>query len=193
MLFLDNVPAVDACIRLLLKLPDLPAIRIKARVVRQEKLPTGETSVALVFVHTPMWAEDMIHQAVVSSLECRATEEGPLVLVVDDCPAIRKALARQLGALQHQVLLAATPLDAMHTLEEACASPAAALVDLFLGADDGLEILTYLAEEYPEARRILMSGQIRPAQLELALASGRAHAVLHKPWDQVQLCEALAT
>lgn len=187
-----NAPSLDEYLQIILRMPRRPALTLDARVVRQEAHPTGETAIALEFKHVPVWMEDVIQKAVVYSLERKELQGGPSVLVIDDCPNVRKTLARQLSGLGLRSILAAAPLDAVRMLDEALVAPDTALIDLFLGTADGLEICDYLTGEHPGIRRVLMSGQVRPTQLELAMASGRAHAVLHKPWDREELCEVLA-
>ena len=187
-----RVPTLAQHLQIVLRMPRRPALTLKAQVVRQESRRTGETFIALEFVHVPMWMEDVIQKAVVYSLERKELVGGPSVLVVDDCQNVRKTLARQLSELGLRSILAAAALDAMRILDEMLVAPDTALVDLFLGTADGLEICDYLIEEHPGIRRVLMSGHVRPTQLELAIASGRAHAVLHKPWDREELCEVLA-
>jgi CheY-like chemotaxis protein len=175
-----------------LRVPGLTAFTIKACVLRHEVLGKGEIGVALAFEDVPAWIENRIQEAVSSALERKERCGGPAVLVVDDDPPVRLALARQLGSIGCRAVLAATPLDAIQGIEGRVVPADTALVDLFLGTADGLELLEFLANDYPGVRRVLMSGQVRPSQLELARTSGRAHAVLQKPWDRESLVDAVA-
>lgn len=179
-------------LRVVLRIPRNSAFFINAHVVRQEQTAAGEGLVALAFYDVPAWIEDALQEEVVRALEREEHDRTPTVLVVDDSAEIRTALGRQLGALGYRSLLAAAPLDVIRLLHGTSVAPVAALVDLFLGPADGLDVIAFLADEFPGVRRVLMSGQIRPAQLQLALDSGRAHAVMEKPWSRDDLKRALA-
>lgn len=179
------VPGTDY--RLILNLPDARPVALTGRVVRQYVDANGNTGYGIVFQDTDPDIEDFIHNVILSDLE---TQQGPTpsVLVVDDCANIRHALERELHALGMRTVLATMPLDALRLLHDKEIKIEIAIVDLFLGPADGFQLLKYLEKEYPEIRRVLISGQARNCQLDLAVSSGHVHAVLPKPWD----CEHLA-
>jgi CheY-like chemotaxis protein len=105
---------------------------------------------------------------------------------------MRRALARDVQSLGHNAVATATSLEASWALQQRrLPSIQAAVVDLFLGGEDGTHLLAFLADQYPSVRRVLLSGAVRSCQLELALASGRAHAVLEKPWSMEGLALAI--
>ena len=80
-----------------------------------------------------------------------------------------------------------TPLDAIEWLLDGGSHFDTALVDVMLGNADGVDLLNFLADEYPEVRRVLMSDPMRTPQLERARQLTQPHAVLSKPWNAEQL------
>jgi DNA-binding NtrC family response regulator len=136
-------------------------------------------------------AEDYIHDVILSYLEQQ--QECPTsVLVVDDCANIRRAIKTELRSQRMGVLLAAMPLDAIRLLQDSDNRISVVIVDMFLGPADGITLLKYIECEYPHIRRILISGRSRADQLDLAVHTGRAHAVLTKPWGQGQIIKAIS-
>lgn len=168
--------------QLVIQLPDCSSLRVAARVVRQSRRREGPVF-AVAFRGLPDSVEDRIQELVLESLERQRAENAPSVLILDDLPHICRTLERHLRALGRRAMLATTPLAAIHAIENAVDAIDMAFVDLRLGSSDGVEMLCFLEEEHPHIHRVLMSGAIGPDQLELALASGRAHSVLHKPWN----------
>ena len=161
-------------------------VALLARVMR------AAPAIAVSFERLSPDQEDLIHDAVLSHLEFLRHEGPPTVLVVDDSDSMSVALATELCALGHRVATARTPLEALRLIEQVQTHLRVIIVELFLGTSDGLEILAYVANECPAVRRVLMSGSVRPCQLELAVRQQQAHAVLIKPWNREQLIAALA-
>jgi two-component system cell cycle sensor histidine kinase/response regulator CckA len=147
--------------------------------------------VALTFQGLSPEAEDLIQDLVLEHLQQASALRAPSVLVVDGSPEARQTLAQAIQALGQHVVTAASPLEALQILADDDQSLRVALVELFLGQNDGLDLLCYLEQVRPRMRRVLMSGQVRPCQLRLALRHHRIHAVLSKPWTQAALVEAL--
>ena len=112
------------------------------------------------------------------------------VLVVDDSPEVLRSLGRAILATGHPVVSTTDSATALRCLADPESSVGIAIVDLFIGEEDGLDLLARLAADHPRVRRVLMSGQVRGCQLDLALSRGLAHAVLSKPWDRQQLIRA---
>lgn len=113
------------------------------------------------------------------------------VLLVDDNDKVLRALQRDLRALGRRSLAVADPVAAVMALLDPGVRVTAAVVDLFLGADDGLDLLRFMEKWLPGVRRVLISGRARSPQLDLARACGRAHAILSKPWSRSALATAL--
>jgi CheY-like chemotaxis protein len=170
-------------VRLLLVLPKRDLLSMRARLAR-----SGRDKTALAFVNLAADAEDRIHEAVLSNLE---QAFGPGVLVVDSSREVRRRLAGELSQLGCRVRLSATPLEAVRLIEDLDLMLDVVMVDLFFGGADGSALLELAAKERPGIRRVLMSGDVRPDQLRLALLQGKADAVLAKPWNSASLMDTV--
>ena len=115
-----------------------------------------------------------------------------VVLVVDDSEGVGRAMVRDLRALGRQAVWVTNPLDAIKYLQTPLARVEVAIVDFDLNTSDGLDVLAFLANDYPSVRRVLMSGCVSPEVLDRACASGQAHTAFAKPWDRARLSEVLA-
>ena len=180
-------------VTMLLQLPGLQPIRLHAEVLRQHAGEAGAARLAVAFRNLAPRVEDTIQQVVLASLERLSEASVPHVLVIDDLPQVCRALERDLQALGRRAVSAATPEAAVTSLCGGEQHIDVAIVDLRLGQADGLELLAFLTDRRPEVRRILMSGDLRRSQGQLAVSSGRAHAVLAKPWSRAELSRVLET
>jgi len=187
----DDVLPEGACVVVMLSLPGHRPLRLDAVVTCAQRGTAGARAVAVAFLGPSSRAEDQIQQAALAHLQ-RKRGRGRAVLLVDDETAVRAALARSLLALRCQVVQAATPLEALERLQEDCRGIGVAIVDLVLGPADGRGLLGYLAEEYPQIRRVAMSGKVSRSELEATRESGYAHIALAKPMQEGDLAAALA-
>jgi DNA-binding NtrC family response regulator len=115
-----------------------------------------------------------------------------VVLVVDDSEGVGRAMVRDLRALGRQGVWVTNPLDAIKYLQTPLSRVEVAIVDFDLNTSDGLDVLAFLAKDYPAVRRVLMSGCVSVEVLDRACASGQAHTAFAKPWDRARLSEVLA-
>jgi DNA-binding NtrC family response regulator len=115
-----------------------------------------------------------------------------VVLVVDDSEGVGRAMVRDLRALGRQGVWVTNPLDAIKYLQTPLSRVEVAIVDFDLNTSDGLDVLAFLAKDYPSVRRVLMSGCVSVEVLDRACASGQAHTAFAKPWDRTRLSEVLA-
>jgi DNA-binding NtrC family response regulator len=108
------------------------------------------------------------------------------VLVVDDEPSLRLLCRVNLELDGHRVREAATVADARRELERA--TPDVILLDVHVGADDGLELLDEIAALELQTRVVLLSGtsEVGPA------LRARVDSVLGKPFDLKRLAAAVA-
>ncbi len=108
------------------------------------------------------------------------------VLVVDDEQSLRLLCRVNLELDGHTVREAATVADARRELERA--TPDVILLDVHVGADDGLELLDEIAAQDLRTRVVLLSGtsEVGP---ELR---ARVDSVLGKPFDLTRLAAAVA-
>lgn len=111
------------------------------------------------------------------------------VLIVDDDPLLRLALAQGLRRLQLEVDVAETVSEATQRLEEAPVD--VVVTDLCLAdGSDGIEMLARVRERAPATRTILMSGFATAHDYETAMALG-AVMVLCKPFTVADLHAAV--
>lgn len=78
------------------------------------------------------------------------------ILVVDDEPGIRKALTRLFTNHGYEVRTAASGAEAVALLEDF--TPDVVVSDFKMEGMNGLELLRLVAQRFPAARRILLSG-----------------------------------
>jgi CheY-like chemotaxis protein len=161
-------------------------IKEKSMDLRKERFCRNADQ-GIIFFQNLCFGIEVLEQAV-RSIEL---PPDPVILLVDDCENTCRALGRDLRALGRCSLAVSDPTSAVMLLLDPDVRVEAAVVDLFLGADDGLDLLGFLEKRHPDIRRVLISGQVRSAQLDLALASGRADAVLSKPWSRKALAAVL--
>jgi two-component system cell cycle sensor histidine kinase/response regulator CckA len=95
------------------------------------------------------------------------------ILLVDHDPALVALLSRLLAARGHEVIVAASPLEAR---QQAASFPGAVdviLTGLDLGRDHGVTVLGEVRRTSPRARAILLSGEVRdPADVDHLLEAG---------------------
>jgi putative two-component system response regulator len=114
----------------------------------------------------------------------RAVAAGGRVLIVDDEPAIRHALARYLERAGNSVETAGTVPEALAAMGK---EPFHAMVvDLRLPSGSGLDVLTAARERDPDARLILMSGSADVAAASAAVAQ-RIEALVAKPFNLTEM------
>jgi len=179
--------AVGEGVRVLLRLCPETTVSLTAQVTTADK-----HALAVAFRDVPATTRQSLEQYIRESLEAAKGASTPRILVVDDCLEICRALSRDLRSFGRDVVSAGTLQEAKAQVEAIEAPLDAAIVDFSLGAADGLLLLDVIAESHPNARRVLMSGYLSPVQLERALSTRRAHAILKKPWSKESLCRALA-
>jgi len=123
---------------------------------------------------------------IISVLSDPTPGEGPplqhsarSVLLVDDSQLQIRAWARDLEADGRQVLCAANNEEALTAVRTA--HPDVAIVDLFLGHDDGVELVRQLKALDPTLFVVLVSGDMSVAYAMAAVRAG-ADDVLVKPF-----------
>jgi CheY-like chemotaxis protein len=181
--------AVGDAIDLALSLPGGQYVDTSAVVLREGRLHERPTF-AVAFVDPSPAARDAIEAVVRAALEELRTAE---VLVVDFSEQACRDCAERLQRLGLRSYGVTTALEALHTLD-ADHHFQAALVNVYLGADDGREVLVHLATKHPRVRRILMSTTLsRHALLSAteSMTTGAPHALLPGTCADPQFRQAL--
>lgn len=116
------------------------------------------------------------------------------VLIIDDDELVARMLATHVRAVGHDVRVTADPDEFLDIALEW--KPTHVCVDLVMGATDGLEVLSRLAEQGSEAAVIITSGmgtKVLDAAQSFAAANGLAYtAVLPKPFNREDVALVLA-
>lgn len=116
------------------------------------------------------------------------TETQHRVILIDDDDVFTAVLARALGARGFQVHTAADGSTATALVREH--APEFAVLDLKLGAENGLSLIPDLLAAQPELRILLLTGYASIATAVEAIKRG-AHDYLAKPVDADQVVQAL--
>jgi|1185.fasta_scaffold59306_2 two-component system response regulator FixJ len=110
----------------------------------------------------------------------------PLVVVVDDDPSIRKALARLLRSASLEVEVFGSAGDLL--ARNGSLRPACLVIDVHLPDMNGISLLRQLVAAEPGRPVVMITGDRDPELRLRALQEGAA-AVLVKPFDEDQLLD----
>jgi CheY-like chemotaxis protein len=116
------------------------------------------------------------------------SSDRPLILLVDDEPAIRLMMARTLTDRGYDVRTAPDGQSAITILEGLRTLPSIAITDLEMAGVDGEELARTLARRYPEVPVIFMTGH-----LSLYRAAYLPGPILQKPFTAEQLCDLVGS
>lgn len=105
------------------------------------------------------------------------------ILVADDDPALRMLCSVNLGFEGYRVIEAASAAEIDEALEHEPVS--LILLDIHLGADNGLDVAQRLRETHPELAIAFFSGSMRVGGEDESLADG----MLSKPFTLEELGE----
>ncbi len=117
-----------------------------------------------------------------------STETPRSVIVIDDDLVFSTVLARALGARGFAVSTAADRASALSLIRQN--TPDCAVLDLKLGAENGLALIPELLAAQPKLRILLLTGYASIATAVEAIKRG-AHDYLAKPVDADQVVQAL--
>jgi two-component system, NtrC family, response regulator AtoC len=107
------------------------------------------------------------------------------ILIVENEPTARAALARVVTSLGHDVIAVGSFGRAIAVLDAAPMD--VVLTNYRLGVPDGLTLVRFATERWPSTRTIVMISDLDEA---VALAAG-AGACLHQPFSSLQLASAV--
>lgn len=117
-------------------------------------------------------------------------EEQIRVAIVDDHPLVREGLKQMVSGMSDMVLVgeAGDTLHGRKMIEQS--APDLVILDLTLGADSGIGLLTWIRAEYPEMRVMVLSMQDEAMHAERLLRLG-ASAYVMKSAAESDLVSAL--
>ena len=117
--------------------------------------------------------------------------DAPLVLIIDDDPAIVESLTMMLEDHGFRVLTAQNGFRGLRVFSEQ--RPAAVLTDILMPEKDGIETIRELRRTHPKTKIIALSGRLRSwTYLETAKKLG-ADAAFEKGRNPAALIETLKT
>ena len=99
------------------------------------------------------------------------------ILIVDDELNILSSVGSALERMGHNIVKASSFAEAEHALDE---SIDAALLDVWLGEKDGIQLLNLIKSKFPHIECVMISGH---AEIETAVAAVKsgAYDFLEKP------------
>lgn len=116
--------------------------------------------------------------------------EDAYVLVVDDDPSLRTAAERLLARAGFRVRGAASVREAIAALRDRSTGIRAAVIDLALGADDGLTLVRHVRARRPNVGIVVFSATLDAATRAQLIALG-VRAMVDKPASPETLLAAV--
>lgn len=116
------------------------------------------------------------------------------ILIVEDVPAVRDAIALILTNAGHRIERAENGEQAEAFLRDPNFRFDAVVTDIWMPGIDGLQLLARWRSVRPETRFIVVSGGSRSMPLEVSTAAAEARgadAVVFKPFEPEELLAAL--
>jgi two-component system response regulator HydG len=113
------------------------------------------------------------------------------ILLVDDMPAIRRAIARLLAGAGHRITEAGNGAEGIAAL--AGERFDLVITDILMPGKDGIEVIMHVLGMPQRPRVLAMSGggaQV-PADTALLLARTKADAIMSKPFENEQMIAAV--
>src|SRR5690606_14719861 len=124
-----------------------------------------------------------------SRVSAAGSASKPLIVAVDDDPAVLAAVSRDLRrhyGESYRVVRADSGQRALELVQEAKLrgdAVALFLVDQRMPRMSGLEFLSQVRELYPDARRVLLTAYADTEASIRAINETKLHYYLMKPWD----------
>ncbi len=113
-----------------------------------------------------------------------ATGAGSL-LIVDDESSVRHALKRLLRSEGYEIHSAPDASAAERILKDVAVD--VIICDQDMPGKSGVEFLSAAAKQFPQQRRLMISGRFQSHEVADAIDSGAIHKFMMKPWDDAIL------
>lgn len=107
------------------------------------------------------------------------------ILIVDDDPMARRALARTLSDDDFEVVQASNPTDGLEILAKNDVQ--VVLSDFHMGREKGSTFLSIVEQRHPNVVRILLTSDTSTEVFVSSVNVGHARRVLYKPWHDEQV------
>jgi FixJ family two-component response regulator len=114
----------------------------------------------------------------------------PVIAIVDDDEAVRRALKRLVGSLRYQTADFSCGEDFLDSLDRLV--PICMLLDLYMPGFDGLQVLAAMQAQGLDIPTIVITGNPRREMRELCMEAGAA-AYLLKPLDRELVLSTIRT
>jgi hypothetical protein len=178
----DMLLTVGEEVRVLLQIQGLPRFGVRGVITRCAKRE-AQTVCALHFQASPS-LQDLLQEAALRAIET----SGPLTLVVEDDAEACASFALELEGSGRSTVGVQTALDAIGWLHAPGACVEAVAVGRTFADMDGLDLLEFIALDFPTIRRVLVVGGNEP----LPRACEAVHAILKRPYTASALGKAFA-
>lgn len=163
--------------------------QITQRAVVVREWPRGHSrGFAIAFTELTPSAEDIIHDAIVRSIE---TDAVATVLIVDPDRARRRSLSRQLRGLGYRTIGVPTPIEAIDAVDSHGGCIQAAVVHSHLTQTTGVELALFFRDAFPQMRRVLTVDEQDSTDARAAVRCGYIHCAVSAPWRRRELSSAL--
>lgn len=111
------------------------------------------------------------------------------ILLVDDEKPILSSLQRLFRTLECEIVTAESGEQAKQLLQTI--EPDIVISDVRMPGMDGVELLSWVADKYPDAERFLLTGYADMEATVAAINSGRISHYFEKPWDDDYLLKMI--
>lgn len=119
-------------------------------------------------------------------MAARQVGAAPVVLVVDDEPAVLRLMERALASANYQVHAVPDGLRAIEAFGRLPVPPAVMVTDLRMEPIDGADLGRLVASQWPSTRILFVTGFLEDSD-----SRRLAGPLLHKPFSPEQLVEAV--
>lgn len=114
------------------------------------------------------------------------TSSSRKLLIVDDDPIARRAIARTLADKDYEIVQAESPSRALELMQEHHFR--VLITDQHMpGSETGTDFLAMIEILFPDTIRILLTSDTSTEVFVAAINGGKARRVVYKPWHDEQL------